>query len=50
MLCFAKQQQIVPRMTNGSIAKICSSKKSFCLTFPRNPLSYHPFQVRGRTR
>ena len=24
--------------------------KSFCLTFPRNPLSYNPFQVRGRTR
>ena len=29
MLCFAKQQQIVPRMTNGSIAKICSSRKIF---------------------
>ena len=29
MLRFAKQQQIVPRMTNGSISKICSSRKIF---------------------
>ena len=42
MLRFAKQQQIVPRMTNGSISKICSSRKIFLPHFSQEPPFLQP--------